>query len=111
MHKSSHIRAFSLVLAFSVVVAGWLLFEYSNRYAEQIPPPFNSRQETVEQGSQQLQPTPTQPAQQLSAVPSNLALTFKCEKAGRVSFSDQPCSDKEISVSITASEKESPAKN
>lgn len=112
MHESAHVRAISLVLAFSVVVGGWLAFEYSNRQAEQIPQRSVASQEPGHQALQASQATKSAPMQRpLSIIPEHLAITYKCEKAGRISFSDRACASNERTVSITASEKEIPTAN
>ena len=36
---------------------------------------------------------------------SNLHVTYKCEKQGRVIYGDQPCSNGSTTLSITATEK------
>lgn len=113
MQEPSHVRAISLVLACSVVVAAWLLFEYSNRPAEHSVQPIDSSQKPA--AIQHPQPSPQVPAnpaqRPLTVMPDHLTITYKCEKDGRVSYSDQPCSVKQKTVSITAAEKESPTTN
>jgi hypothetical protein len=110
MQEPSHIRALSLVLAFSVVVAGWLLFEYGNHQAEQIVQPNDDQQTAAVPVRQQSQPAPPQVAPSpRTTMPSNL--TFKCEKGGHISYGDQPCGEKTTTVAITASEQEPPTKN
>lgn len=112
MQESAHVRAISLFLAFSVVVGGWLAFEYSNRQAEQIPQRSEVRQEPGDQALQASKATQSAPKQRsLSIIPEHLAITYKCEKSGRISFSDQACASNERTVSITASEKEAPTAN
>jgi hypothetical protein len=49
-------------------------------------------------------PEPNPSASSPQAIPSNLSTTFKCEKRGRVSFSDKPCSGNERTVSVTTVE-------
>lgn len=107
MQNSSNIRAISLVLALSVIIAGWLLFEYGNLQLSkpqlpQIAAPIENNQKARLPIPQQLQP---------NAISNNIDLTFKCEKNDRISYSDQPCADKERAVSVMATEKASPAKN
>ena len=112
MQEPSHIRAISLVLACSIVVAAWLLFEYSNRQAEQVALGSGSSQKPTVQAPQQSRPVRESSAQRpLTAMPDHLAITYKCEKDGRVLYSDQPCSIKQKTVSITAAEKGSPTTN
>ena len=113
MKEPSHVRAISLVLACSVVVAAWLLFEYSNRPAEQsVQPSESSQKPTAIQHPQPSPQEPANPAQRpITVMPDHLAITYKCEKDGRVSYSDQPCSVKQKTVSIAAAEKGSPTTN
>lgn len=110
MQEPSHIRAISLVLAFSVVVAGWLLFEHGNREAAQIATPVDSTQTVATPSLQQAQPPKATPRPG-TAMPSNLALTFKCEKGDRISYGDQPCAGGERTVAVSAAEREVPTKN
>ncbi len=107
MQNSSNIRAISLVLALSVIVAGWLLFEYGNQQLgkpqpPQIAAPNENRQKAGLPNSLQLQP---------KAISNNIDLTFKCEKNARISYSDQPCADNERAISVMATEKAAPARN
>lgn len=107
MQNSSNIRAISLVLAFSIIVAGWLLFEYGNQQLGKPQPPQSAS--PIENSQTAGLPNPQQ--LQPNAVPNNIDLTFKCEKNGRISYSDQPCADKERAISVMATEKAAPAKN
>lgn len=112
MNEPSHVRAISLALALSVVISGWLLFEYSNRQSEQIPPLVEKDQKALAPSVKEMPPAPSQAQSPPSSVlPSNVSVTYKCEKAGRVSYSDQPCSGKEKTIAITTAEKEQPTKN
>lgn len=106
MQEPTHVRLISLVLASSVIVAGWLLFEYSNRQAELPRPLDEGRQNLVNRASQSPQPPASPAPRSLTIVPKHLAVTYKCEKDGRISYGDQPCSGKERTLSITATEKE-----
>ena len=95
----------SLVLALSVVIGGWLLFEYGSQ-----PNPS-----TALQSATAPQPTETTPKPEQNSVPnhppqSDLSMTYKCEKAGHLSYSDKPCNGSEKTVAVTTAEKkESPA--
>lgn len=97
MEEPSHVRAVSLVLAFSIVVGGWLLFEYSNRSEPIITPPTEK--------------SPDQAATPVAPLPTDLTFTYKCEKAGRLSYSDKPCNTNEKALAVTATEKEAPRTN
>lgn len=101
----SHIRAISLVLALAVVVGGWLLLEYNETLvavseikpssppieapSTQPPAPHHSNAAPIRSVSQQ----------------RDVAVTFKCQKERRVSFSDQPCPVDAQVLSVTAAEK------
>ena len=111
MQESSHFRAVSLVLAFSVVVAGWLLFEYGNHKNQEIAAPIGSSANPAMSAPVESSVVPGQAPLHANTVPGNMALTFRCEKNGRTSYSDRPCAEKERLVSITASEKEPPVQN
>jgi hypothetical protein len=106
MHEPGHIRVISFVLALSVVIGGWLLFEYINRPLPPVTAPIeNSAKDEVHH--QQLG-RPTSIPTTSAKTPGNVNLTFKCEKDGRISFGDKPCSSNEKTVSTTAIEKTSP---
>lgn len=106
MKEPLHARAISLALALSVVVGGWLLFEYSNRPVPQTPSPASMPGNQFGQGvgssptPSTSQSAPLQPQSQQNAV-----LTFKCEKNGRIQYGDQPCGADKKTVSVVASEK------
>lgn len=104
MQGSSHFRVISLLLALAVLVAGWLLFEYGNQPLPHVSAPSDFSPRSL---------PPASPAGQTSArpapLPGNLVVTYKCEKNGRLSFSDQPCVAGEKVLSVSAGEKESSA--
>jgi cytoskeletal protein RodZ len=106
MQESAHIRVISLVLAFSVIVGAWLLFEYSNRPL----PHATASTENSAKNEVRYQPSsrPTPLATVSAKTQSDVNLTFKCEKDGRISFSDQPCSSNEKTISTMATKKSSP---
>lgn len=106
MQEPVHIRVISLVLALSVVVGVWLLFEYSNRPLPRVTAPTENRVKDEARRQQLSQPTSIPSA--TTKTPGNENLAFKCEKEGRISFSDKPCSSNEKTVSTTAIEKTSP---
>ena len=104
-----HVRALSLVFALTIVIGGWLVFEYGNHHTSQVP---------------YAAPTPARPADQvkdaqLSAagqvptpsgmVPENFHQTYKCEKGGRIRFGDQPCGKDEKMLSVASSADQSSA--
>ena len=108
MREPLHIRAVSLVLALSVVIGGWVLFEYGNRPSG----PILTTPESSELPATHMAPTtPNQSPIGPSPLPSNLSITYKCEKAGRVSYSDKPCAANERALTITATEKAPTARN
>ncbi|GHU03743.1 hypothetical protein FACS1894158_02740 [Betaproteobacteria bacterium] len=106
MQEPVHIRVISLVLALAVVVGVWLLFEYGNRPLPRVTAPTENRVKDEARRQQLSQPTSIPPVR--AKTPDNVNLTFKCEKDGRISFSDKPCSSNEKTVSTTAFEKTSP---
>lgn len=110
MEEPSHARAVSFVLAVSLVVGGWLFFEYSNHQASLRPPPVETRPPVPAPIPGPSRPAPTQvaPSPRASA-PAHL--TFKCEKGGRISYGDQPCGEKSTTVAVTASAPTPPTKN
>ena len=107
-----HGRVISLVLALSIVVGAWLLFEYNTRplvSVEQAPQasgadkPIASTQQTLR--------VPQQPNEQLAQPQREAGLTYKCQKNGRISFSDQPCALDALVVSVTANGKLQPVRD
>lgn len=104
MQQSSHIKIISLALAFSVVTAAWLFFEYSNQPSVKAKPSSNQKAQVSAQP-----PFPEQIT--TSPVPhtNNLTVTYKCENRGHISFSDQPCLVNHKTLSVTATAKEAPA--
>ena len=107
MKEPLHARAISLVLALSVVVGGWVLFEYSNRPMPKLPSsasvPDNQR---IDQGAGNLSTMTTE--QRISPraqSQQNVVLTYKCEKNGRIQYGDQPCSKDEKTITVSSSEK------
>lgn len=105
--RESHARALSLILALSVVVGAWLVFEFSNRAS--IPPV----QETVPSDRANSSERGDSAVEEITEVPvrsSNeqreVNLTFKCQKSGRTSFSDKPCDADARMMSVTAAEKQ-----
>jgi hypothetical protein len=104
MQDSSHFRVISLLLALVVLVGGWLLFEYGNQTLPHVDAPSASSPRPLPPASPVGQPS-ARPA----PLPSNLAVTYKCEKNGRLSFRDQPCATGEKVLSVSAGEQESSA--
>jgi hypothetical protein len=104
MQGSSHFRVISLLLALAVLVAGWLLFEYGNQPLPHVAAPSDFSPRSLPHASPVGQ-TSARPA----PLPGNLVVTYKCEKNGRLSFSDQPCVAGEKVLSVSAGEKESSA--
>ncbi len=104
MAEPSHIRAISLVLAFSVVAGGWFLFEYANF----TQPQFNAAPETATEPLPRAL-SPSQVVVTSALMPKNMNIMYKCQKGSRISFSDKPCAANERTLAITASEKETPA--
>ena len=109
MHGQSNARAISIFLALFVVVGGWLFLEYDNR-----PRPIVDQVRTSDKQINSNSPAPEKrpvtipSAGTPPAVSSNIAVTYRCDKNGRASFSDQPCSSSEKTVSVSTSEKELP---
>lgn len=106
MSTPSHVRAISLMLALSVVVGGWLTFEYSNRPTVPATPPAVSLDQVRQAGphkhTENTQQSPVLPA----AKPSREErLTYKCQKDQRTTFSDRPCSPRDKLLSVTTAEK------
>lgn len=111
MSAPSHVRVISIVLALSVVTGGWFLLEYSQRTPQHPPPkeePVEEKQATVvpPEPARLTQPKVTNPVPQ--SAPKNLVRTFKCEQGGRVSYSDQPCTDGAKTLAVIAAEDTSP---
>ena len=108
MREPSHARAASLALAMFLLVAGWLLFEYSSR-----PTPSetvrteDSPNETSDLG-QPVQASSVRIAPSQTPYPDNVNLTFKCARNGHISFGDKPCSGNDMTISVTATEKVQP---
>lgn len=105
MQEPSHVRAVSFVLALLVVFAAWFLFEDSNRPATH---PFAPTKPGPPANTQPLQPALNQPRLAPGTLPSNLSITYKCERNGRISYGDKPCAATEKALAITAVERESP---
>lgn len=110
MQEPTHIRAVSFVLALSVVVAGWLFFEYSNRAASEIARPMDVNSNS-ELPSQRLPPPMGKTGISPNTIPSNLSINYKCGNGGQVSYGDKPCSVKEKTIAVTAVENETPRAN
>ena len=106
MQESSHIRAISLILAFSVIAAGWFLLEYSSRPTSFVTSPSATSPKPLP-GLTSLNQAIVPPA----PIPGNLSITYKCEKAGHISFSDKPCNHSEKTLAVTATEIEPPRPN
>lgn len=109
MRESSNARFVSLLLALGVMVAGWLLFEYSNQPMQKVSPPQTRPDTSISKPDQVRQPQPSQAVPMNTPSQSNVVLTFKCENAGRVGYGDKPCSANEKTLAITANEKTSEA--
>jgi len=109
MQESSHIRAVSLVLALLIIIGGWMLFEYGDQQNQQTLAPIEQSQGEIIPTPQQLQPNPSPAASPVNSIPNNLILTYKCEKAGRISYSDKPCATNEKPLAVMAAEKETTA--
>ena len=82
------------------------MFEYSNRPALH---PTSSSDITPK-------PLPVQSSHNQAIAPptpilSNLSSTYKCEKAGHISFSDKPCNPNEKTLAVTATKIEAPRPN
>lgn len=106
MKDPIHARALSLVFALSIVVGGWLLFEYGNSTITQGHKPATPQREG---SSQEQSESPVQkagPAKTTDTpVPQNLAITYKCEKNGRIRYGDQPCGKDERTITVSTSER------
>ena len=112
MPGPSHARAVWLVLALSVVVGGWLFLDYGSRPSTQnVPAQVDGR--TAGADSNQPEPSteaaPNSPPIDQRIFPADMAVTFKCEKGGHVSFGDKPCGSNEKTVAVTAVQRERPA--
>jgi len=111
MSEPSHVRVVSLALALSVVVGGWLLLDYSSRSSPQNAS-AQIDERTADAGSSCQQP-PTEAAAPTSIdqriFPADMAVTFKCEKGGHISFGDKPCASNEKTLAVTAVQRERPA--
>ena len=112
MQEPTHVRAISLILALSVVAGGWLLFEYTNRPSTQAA---TSPTEILASPSPDL-PFPASSATPPSRtppveMPSELDVTYKCEKSGKVSFSDKPCAAGTKVLAVRATERQAPRAN
>ena len=107
-----HVRAISLVLALSVVVGGWLALEYNNRLSESAGQAVRSS--GTGKPSEQTRQTPNASPnsnEQTDQSPRDVNLTFKCQKNGKISYSDTPCEVDAKVVSVTATEKLPPARD
>jgi len=110
MSEPSHVRVVSFVLALSVVVGGWLVLDYSSRPSPQnVPAQIDERAA----GTDSSRPEPSiedaaAPAIDKRIFPVDMAVTFKCEKGGHVSFGDKPCGSNEKTVAVTAVQRERP---
>lgn len=91
-----HTRAMSLILALSVVAGSWLAFEYSAHPTRPVP--------SVQPIPQVAEPPPQispQAATEVSTqVPRNADMTYRCQRNGQTSFSDQPCGSNATVVSV-----------
>lgn len=114
MSEPSYVRVISLVLALSVFTGGWLLLEYSQRLPQQAPlteQPSETTQENVLPPERTVSQPPKVARPVSPAPPKSLITTFKCEQGGgRVSYSDQPCTNGAKTLAVTA-EKEIQAPN
>lgn len=104
--SKSHARALSLILALSVVVGAWLVFEYSNRPSE------TAVEDAVPSGRVASTDPAKRPVEELKEAPvrsvhvqRDANLMFRCQKNGRASFSDKPCDTDARTMSVTAAEK------
>ena len=105
--RESHARALSLILALSVVVGAWLVFEYSNRASispvqETVPSDRANSSERGDSAVEEITEVPVRSSNEQREV----NLTFKCQKNGRTSFSDKPCDADARTMSVTAAEKQ-----
>ena len=106
MKEPLHARAISLALALSVVVGGWLLFEYGNRPLPTAASPASMQSSYSKQLAAQSPATSVrQTTQQQPQTHQNVALTYKCEKSRRIRYGDQPCGEDEKTIMVSASEK------
>jgi hypothetical protein len=104
MSEPTNVHVISLVLAGSMLVGGWYLIESSNQ-------PSAPAMSVQQPSAASTNPTTPPPAHATTTPTSSLAnqnVTYKCQKAGRISFSDQPCAAKETTLTVTATEKEAP---
>ena len=106
MKEPLHARAISLALALSVIVGGWLLFEYGNRSLPAAAGPASMQDGYSKQSATQPPATSLrQSTQQKPQTDENVAVTYKCEKGGRIRYGDQPCGKDEKTILVSASEK------
>ena len=105
MGKPSHARAASLVLALSMVIGAWLLFEYSTQQANTRHRPAERPPAPSLNHAPRKSPEPAKGvASPLSSAPTTLI--YKCEQGGRIHYGDQPCGEKMTTLSVTATQSE-----
>ena len=99
MHEPTQVRIFALVFAGVMVFGGWFLIEATNQPsapAMPVPQPIGL-------------PAPALTSAQAAATPqqlqSKLGETYKCQKSGRTSYSDQPCSSGDATLAVTTATK------
>jgi len=102
--NSRHTRAISLILALSVVAGSWLAFEYSTHPTPLVPPV----QPIPEVAEPPPQISPQSATEVGTQAPRDTNLTYRCQKNGQTSFSDQPCGSEAKVVSVAAGERRAP---
>lgn len=101
MTEPTHIRVLALVFAGVMLFGGWYLIESSSQPSTPAPPVRQAPMPTALPPVPQVVQTPPIPV----VIPNNLHITYKCEKVGRTSFSDQPCAPGEKTLAVTTSER------
>ena len=105
MATTSHLRVVSIVLAISVVVGAGLLLELSSRPVISEMQPVSESLSSTPSPPQQL-PSPSVPKASVPAaqpeISSNGRLMHKCERNGRISYTDKPCAASERTPAVPA---------
>lgn len=115
MHEPTHVRIFALVFAGVMVFGGWFLIEATNQSsAPAAPVPRPVVKSLVLAPAMPLPQPIGLPAAALTSAQaaathqqhqSNLGATYKCQKSGRTSYSDQPCSSGDTTLAVTTTTK------